>query len=38
MSKPDTGRASIESILAQAGHFIDAQTGAISPPLQFSST
>ena len=38
MSKRDASRASIESILAQAGHYIDALTGAISPPLQFSST
>ena len=36
MHKDD--ESTIESRLVQACHYIDAATGGISPPLQFSST
>ncbi len=29
---------SLESLLPQAGHYVDEKTGGISPPLQFSTT
>ncbi len=34
----DDNRLSLETRLAQACHYVDAVTGGISPPLQFSST
>ena len=34
----DNNKTSIETSLAQAGHYIDEVTGGINPPLQFSTT